>query len=264
MASKKRSAQDQPWWSTNQPTTKKASPITQNTYTSTTIPNNAQILIQTERSALWVIPNFCDTLKPSDFLGLHLVSRPAVRTRTGLMGHAHRDAAFHMMSEVESLAKPTSEEPSNFEKSPLAVKGGRHSIYASVGMSQHGANDTSESSAAAYGNLRQVFGQVQSQFDSYHFNGCYTNLYRDGSDHIGAHADKEIGSGDIVAGVAFGATRTFRIRDIVTKKIVLDIAHESGMLLVMEGDFQKEFLHEVPVQKRILLPRISFTFRRHL
>jgi len=31
----------------------------------------------------------------------------------------------------------------------------------------------------------------------------------------------------------------------------------------MGGDFQKEFLHEIPVQKKIKEPRFSFTFRKH-
>ena len=32
----------------------------------------------------------------------------------------------------------------------------------------------------------------------------------------------------------------------------------------MGGDFQKEFTHEIPIEKKIKLPRYSFTLRKHL
>ena len=41
-------------------------------------------------------------------------------------------------------------------------------------------------------------------------------------------------------------------------------ALESGNMVQMSGNFQKEFTHEIPVEKKIKEERISFTFRRHL
>ena len=32
----------------------------------------------------------------------------------------------------------------------------------------------------------------------------------------------------------------------------------------MAGDFQKEFTHEIPIEKKVEGVRYSFTFRRHL
>ena len=32
----------------------------------------------------------------------------------------------------------------------------------------------------------------------------------------------------------------------------------------MAGNFQKEFTHEIPIQKKVSDERISFTFRKHL
>lgn len=52
---------------------------------------------------------------------------------------------------------------------------------------------------------------------------------------------------NIVAGIACGSVR---IRDKKTNQIVLDYEHTPGTLIVMEGNFQKEFTHEIPVQKR--------------
>ena len=37
----------------------------------------------------------------------------------------------------------------------------------------------------------------------------------------------------------------------------------SYSMLQMGGDFQKEFTHEIPIEKKVKEPRISFTFRKH-
>jgi len=67
-----------------------------------------------------------------------------------------------------------------------------------------------------------------------------------------------------VAGICYGpAIRTFRIRNKETKKIILDHKHMPCSLLIMEGDFQKEFTHEIPIEKKIKEERISLTFRYH-
>lgn len=99
------------------------------------------------------------------------------------------------------------------------------------------------------------------------FNGILVNRYINGEKYLSAHSDDERGldkSGKkMVAGIAYGAVRTFRIRNKATKEIVLDYPHTPGTLLVMEGDFQKEFTHEIPVQKKIKEERISITFRHH-
>lgn len=99
------------------------------------------------------------------------------------------------------------------------------------------------------------------------FNGLLINRYRDGSNVIGAHSDDEKAldpTRKMVASIAFGTARKFRIRDKKTKKIVLDFDHIPRSLLVMEGNFQSEYTHEIPAQKLIKDPRISVTFRRHL
>tara|TARA_B100001093_G_C26717716_1_gene966394 strand:- start:268 stop:849 length:582 start_codon:yes stop_codon:yes gene_type:complete len=96
------------------------------------------------------------------------------------------------------------------------------------------------------------------------FNGILVNFYESGTDCIGAHSDDEsaLGRNGVVA-ISMGAERKFRIRDKKTKKIVKDINLEEASIIHMGGDFQKEFTHEIPVQKRVLESRISFTFRYH-
>lgn len=93
------------------------------------------------------------------------------------------------------------------------------------------------------------------------FNSSLINMYANGNEYVGAHSDKEVQPGDMVAGVAFGATRTFRIYSRTSGCIVLDVPHKEGMLLVMAGHFQKEFKHEVPIEEYVDAPRMSITFR---
>lgn len=99
------------------------------------------------------------------------------------------------------------------------------------------------------------------------FNGILVNSYINGEKYIGPHSDDERGldknGKKMVASICYGSTRTFRIRNKSTKSIVLDYPHETGTLLVMEGEFQKEFTHEIPKQLKIKEERISLTFRHH-
>ena len=103
-----------------------------------------------------------------------------------------------------------------------------------------------------------------NEFTDSNFNGILINHYKSGTDSIGAHSDDEKGLGrNGVVAISMGATRKFRIRDKKTKKIVKDIEMEHGSIIHMGGDFQGEFTHEIPVQKRVLGARTSFTFRYH-
>lgn len=112
--------------------------------------------------------------------------------------------------------------------------------------------------------LVSLLSQVNEFFGSA-YNGILVNFYGTGSDYIGAHSDDERSLGPLgVISLSYGATRKFRIRDRSTREIVMDVAVPSGALLRMGGDFQREFTHEVPVEKRIREGRYSFTFRQHL
>jgi len=92
------------------------------------------------------------------------------------------------------------------------------------------------------------------------------NRYNDGNDYLGAHSDSKDGldKGSIVAGISYGkGVRKFRIRNRKTKKIVIDYDHHAKTLIVMDGNFQNEFTHEIPKQKKIKDPRISLKRRIH-
>jgi hypothetical protein len=98
------------------------------------------------------------------------------------------------------------------------------------------------------------------------FNSMLLNFYDDGNDYIGSHSDSEKGINQNypILSCSFGATRTFRVRDL-NKQIVLDHQMEDMTYLVMRGDFQKEFKHEVPkisgAKGKTVGPRVNVTFR---
>ena len=116
-----------------------------------------------------------------------------------------------------------------------------------------------------YPDLEIILARVNESLGT-SFNGILINKYRSGDNSIGAHSDSESGLDKVkkmVASIAFGETRKFRIRDKKTKKIVLDVDHQPLELLVMEGDFQSEYTHEIPKQAN-KKGRISLTFRHHI
>jgi alkylated DNA repair dioxygenase AlkB len=94
------------------------------------------------------------------------------------------------------------------------------------------------------------------------FNSCLVNLYRDGRDSMGWHADDEpeLGVQPVIASVSFGQTRAFRMRHRETKHVV-DISLEHGSLLIMSGDTQHRWVHEIPKTAKPVGQRINLTYR---
>lgn len=97
------------------------------------------------------------------------------------------------------------------------------------------------------------------------FNSVLANLYRDGADRLGWHADDEpeLGPAPVIASASFGAPRRFLLRPKrggASAPIVLG----PGSLLVMRGATQRHWLHSVPPTRRPVGPRINLTFRRIL
>ena len=97
------------------------------------------------------------------------------------------------------------------------------------------------------------------------FNSVLANLYRDGSDRVGWHADDEpeLGPAPVIASASFGAPRRFLLRPKRGGASV-PIVLEPGSLLVMRGPTQRHWLHSVPPTRRPVGPRINLTFRRIL
>lgn len=97
------------------------------------------------------------------------------------------------------------------------------------------------------------------------FNSVLANLYRNGQDSMGCHADdeKELGINPTIASVSFGDTRRFKVHH-KTKKQVLDIDLCHGDLLVMSGTIQKNWRHSLPKTRKHKYVRINLTYRNIL
>ena len=93
------------------------------------------------------------------------------------------------------------------------------------------------------------------------YNALLCNLYRDGNDSVGLHADAEPEMGPVIASISLGAGRLFKLKR-ENGSIAFSERLPHGSLFVMAGDTQKHFKHEVPKEPGLTQPRINLTFRR--
>ncbi len=96
-----------------------------------------------------------------------------------------------------------------------------------------------------------------------HFTSCLANLYRNGQDSNGWHSDneKELGQQPIIASVTFGAERLFHFKHKYEPSHRTKIILQNGSLLVMQGNTQKYWLHQLPKTNKAIGDRINLTFR---
>jgi alkylated DNA repair dioxygenase AlkB len=114
-------------------------------------------------------------------------------------------------------------------------------------------------------NMQKFLNQTNAIFGT-EFNSILINEYLDGNDEIGKHSDKEKEVDPTQGVIAFsiGEPRKFRVRDILSNKILIDYNTKHMHYMQMGGKFQKNYTHEIPKQAKIKKSRISFTFRKLL
>jgi alkylated DNA repair dioxygenase AlkB len=95
------------------------------------------------------------------------------------------------------------------------------------------------------------------------FTSVLLNLYRDGKDSNGWHADneKELGKNPVIASLSFGAERAFHLQHNTEKTLKHKIILEHGSLLVMKGTTQHYWKHQIPKTAKEIGNRINLTFR---
>ncbi len=110
--------------------------------------------------------------------------------------------------------------------------------------------------------LQAIRTRIQS-LSGARFNSALANLYRDGRDGMGWHADNEpeLGRNPVIASVSFGATRRFTLRHRWRKSLKQSIDLDDGSLLVMEGPTQHHWLHALPKTVRPIGERLNLTYR---
>ena len=103
------------------------------------------------------------------------------------------------------------------------------------------------------------------------FNSVLANLYRDGADSMGWHADDEpeLGPEPLIASLSLGAERRFCLRErpvrgaepsaVAPQRLAVPLPH--GSLLQMAGATQTLYQHALPKSTRALGPRLNLTFR---
>ncbi|MEP7144507.1 MAG: alpha-ketoglutarate-dependent dioxygenase AlkB [Ferruginibacter sp.] len=95
------------------------------------------------------------------------------------------------------------------------------------------------------------------------FTSALLNFYRNGKDSMGWHRDneKELGINPVIGSVSFGATRTFQFRNYNKKKSVISIDLTHGSFLLMKGETQHHWEHQLPKTNKKIGHRINITFR---
>jgi alkylated DNA repair dioxygenase AlkB len=96
------------------------------------------------------------------------------------------------------------------------------------------------------------------------FNAVLLNLYRDGRDGMGWHADDEpeLGCDPVIASVSLGATRRFCLRHRRRKGVKLDLPLAHGSVLCMSGTTQHHWVHALPKTSAAVGERINLTYRK--
>ncbi len=100
------------------------------------------------------------------------------------------------------------------------------------------------------------------------FNAVLVNLYRDGTDCVGWHADDEpdLGPAPVIASLSLGASRTFSVRrkgdEGQPDQETFGVPVHAGDLLVMDAPFQRDWQHAILAEPESPGSRMNLTFRQ--
>lgn len=110
--------------------------------------------------------------------------------------------------------------------------------------------------------LLELRGIAQA-LTGFRYNSVLLNLYRDGRDAMGWHADAEpeLGREPAIASVSLGAMRRFRLRQRRSRAATVTLELPHGSLLLMAGPTQHHYVHALPRTARPVGERINLTFR---
>ena len=95
------------------------------------------------------------------------------------------------------------------------------------------------------------------------FNSVLLNYYRNANDSVAWHSDDEyeLGVNPVIASVSFGQVRRFDIRHKQVRERKYSIYLENGSLLIMKGDLQHHWVHQIPKSAKAMNARVNLTFR---
>ncbi|MGB5378116.1 alpha-ketoglutarate-dependent dioxygenase AlkB family protein [Muriicola sp.] len=111
--------------------------------------------------------------------------------------------------------------------------------------------------------LEEVKSRIETLIPPTVFSSCLLNLYRDGKDSNGWHADDEdsLGKDPVIASVSLGEERYFHFKNKQDSSLKYKMLLNHGSLLIMKGSTQHHWLHQIPKTSRKIGERINLTFR---
>ncbi|KAF8577193.1 hypothetical protein K439DRAFT_1418431 [Ramaria rubella] len=110
--------------------------------------------------------------------------------------------------------------------------------------------------------ITEILGKVEEKL-GVKFNNVMLNRYADGTEYIGRHRDTK--QNNVIACLSVGAQRTFIFtpdKKCPGNPRPQSLVLQRGSLLIMQGDTQKNWKHEIPKEPSIKEGRISVTFRQ--
>jgi alkylated DNA repair dioxygenase AlkB len=110
--------------------------------------------------------------------------------------------------------------------------------------------------------LLQIKEKVES-VSNIQFNSVLLNRYRSGNDGVSWHSDDEpeLGVNPVIGSVSFGQSRPFQFKHKDLEGVKQKVTLEHGSYLLMKGETQHKWLHQIPKSKKEMEERINLTFR---
>ncbi len=98
----------------------------------------------------------------------------------------------------------------------------------------------------------------------YSFNSALLNYYRSGSDSVGWHTDAEraLGINPVIASLSFGSERVFAFRHKTQVALKKKLLLHPGSCLLMKGETQHCWMHQLPKTSMPVSGRVNITFRK--
>jgi alkylated DNA repair dioxygenase AlkB len=111
--------------------------------------------------------------------------------------------------------------------------------------------------------LLSIKSHIESIANGVVFNSVLANLYRNGADGVAWHSDDEpeLGPAPVIASVTFGQSRPFQLRHRRDKLLKYSLLLPHGSLLLMRGETQRHWQHQIPKSAKPMQARINLTFR---
>ena len=175
----------------------------------------------------------------------------------------------HLFSRAEGdrlLASLVAETP--WEQDSINYYGKRHPLpRLTCWFGDAGAKYTYSNIAKEPRTWTPLLSEIKQRVEAacqFEFNSVLLNLYRSGADTVSWHQDDEAELGDrpTIASLSFGGERVFQMRhttriDLARKDILLT----HGSLLVMRGETQNFWKHQIPRTAKPVGERVNLTFR---